>query len=67
MERHRAGQAFSIVRDKVALPDVTIKLHQCEWQVHSDLLITESGFFRAALRTEFKVSGCSVEERSRPD
>lgn len=53
MEKYRAGQAFNLIRDKVTLPDVTINLDQHQWQVHSDLLTAESGFFRAALQDGF--------------
>lgn len=67
MEKHRAGQAFNLVRDQITLPDVTISLHERKWQVHSDLLTTESGFFRAALRDGFKVSGSSGQARGESD
>lgn len=69
MERYRAGQAFNLIRDKITLPDVTLRLHQYEWQVHSDLLTAESGFFKAALQGDFKVSDPPYEhvaELSKP-
>lgn len=67
MERHRASQAFNLIHDKVTLPDVTIRLRKRQWQVHSDLLIAESGFFRAALRDDFKVSNSSIRARNGVD
>jgi len=67
MEKYRAGQAFNLIRDKVTLPDVTINLDQHQWQVHSDLLTAESGFFRAALQDGFTVSICPESAHSGSD
>ena len=44
-----------------AQPDLTVRVGQYEWKVHSDLFIDNSSFVRAALERDFKVCTANQE------
>lgn len=54
-EKYELAIAFRITQAQVPAPDVTLTLGDYKWKVHSQLLTSNSLFFKKALEGSFQV------------